>query len=275
MPDNTEPQTRPATWTVLQQRAPRVLLTALVAIAGGLAFNLLGIPAAWLSGPAAGVAIAVLAGLKADVPANLRIVALFVLGAMMGASVTPDTLAQLARTPLTVAGLVLSLSAVMGGIALYLRFVHRFDMLTAQLAAAPGASMYVLALAIEARADVKKVAIIQMLRLVALIILLPSVFAMFGFVGSVSASPVALRPVDWTELAILAVVAVAVGVAFEWWRVPTGVMFGAMVAGGYCSGRGRSRPVCRTGSCCRASSSSVPSLAAIFRASQCRNWRGR
>lgn len=214
------------------------IATFVIAVAGALVFAAMKIPAAWLSGPATAVAIAVMAGFRTEIPSALRALSLIFLGAIMGASVTPDTLGQLSQSPLTVAGLFLCLAAVMISIACYLRFVHRFSWLDAQLSGAPGASFYVLALATETGADVRKVAIIQMIRLVALIIILPSIFAALGYVGDVAASPVAMRPVHWPDAALLAVTALVFSLLFERLRVPTGMMFGAMVAGGILFGTG-------------------------------------
>ena len=220
------------------RKALAALITLSIAVAGGLFFTALKIPAAWLSGPATAVAIAVMMGLKTEIPGALRALALVFLGAIMGASVTPDTLSQLSHSPLTVAGLFVCLAAVMISISCYLRYVHGFNWLDAQLSGAPGASFYVLALAQETGADVRRVAIIQMIRLVALIIILPSVFAALGYVGDVSASPVATRPVNWPDTLVLAVAAIAASILFERLRVPTGMMFGAMVAGGLLFGTG-------------------------------------
>jgi len=219
-------------------RLVTVVLTFAIAGVGGLVFSTIGVPAAWLSGPAAAVAIAVMAGFKAHISSWIRSLSLLFLGATMGASVTPDTIGQLAHTPLTVAGLLVCLIAVMGSVTLYLRWVHGFNWLDAQLAAAPGASLYVLALAQETGADVRRVSVIQIIRVVALIILLPSIFALMGFAGDVSASPVAMRPVDWHEVAILAAAAITFGYLFEYLKVPTGTMFGAMLAGGVLFGTG-------------------------------------
>jgi membrane AbrB-like protein len=83
----------------------------------------------------------------------------------------------------------------------------------------------------EAGADVRRVAIIQMIRLVALLVFLPSVFAFFGYVGDVADSPVAQRELIPSDVAILIVCAVAGAVLLEWLRMPAGVMFGSMIAG--------------------------------------------
>ena len=213
------------------ERAPRVVLTLLIAGLGGLLFQILGVPAPWLSGPATLVAILVVTGFRIDIPTFLRHAALMFLGVLMGSSVTPETFGQLARSPLTVAGLLICIVVIIAAIQAYLRLVHRYDPVTAQLSAVPGALPFVLAMAEESGADVRRVAIIQMIRLVALLVFLPSVFALFGYVGDVAESPVAKRPLIYWDVAVLVVAAVAGAVLLEWLRMPAGVMFGSMIAG--------------------------------------------
>ncbi len=215
----------------LAERAPRVVLTVAIAGLGGLLFQTLGLPAPWLSGPATLVAILVVTGFRIDIPAFLRHAALMFLGVLMGSSVTPDTLGQLARSPLTLAGLLICVVVIIAAVQAYLRLVHRYDAVTAQLSAVPGALPFALAMAEESGADVRRVAIIQMIRLVALLVFLPSVFALFGYVGDVADSPVATRSLIYWDVATLVVAAVAGALLLEWFRMPAGVMFGSMIAG--------------------------------------------
>ena len=224
----TQPQSKQTSWGA---RAPRVALTVMIAGLGGLLFQTFGVPAPWLSGPATAVAIAVVAGYRIDIPIAVRQLSLMFLGVLMGSSVTPDTLGQLARSPLTVAGLLVCIVVIIVSVQTYLRLVHRHDPVTAQLSAVPGALPFALAMAEEAGADVRRVAIIQMIRLVALLVFLPSFFALFGYVGDVADSPVAMRPLVLTDVAMLVVCAVAGGLLLEWVRMPAGVMFGSMIAG--------------------------------------------
>ena len=225
---NTRSQAAESSW---QARAPHIGLTIVIAMLGGLAFQKIGVPAPWLSGPATAVAITVIAGYRIDIPIVLRHLSLMFLGVLMGSSVTPDTLGQLARSPLTVAGLLVCIVVIIFCVQTYLRAVHGHDSVTAQLSAVPGALPFALAMAEEAGADVRRVAIIQMIRLVALLVFLPSVFAVFGYVGDVADSPVAKRELILTDVAILLVCAIAGGVLLEWLRMPAGVMFGSMIAG--------------------------------------------
>ena len=221
-----------------RNRAPAILATAMIAAAGGFAFQALSIPAPWLSGPATAVAVSVVAGFRIDIPHLLRHLSLLFLGILMGSSVSPETLAQLARSPLTVAGLLLCIVVIISSVQAYLRLVHRHDAVSAQLSAVPGALPFALALAEETGADVRRVAIIQMIRLVALIVFLPSVFAMFGFVGDVADSPVARRPLIVSDVALLAAAAFAGAMMLERLRMPAGVMFGSMLAAALLFGSG-------------------------------------
>ena len=62
----------------------RLLLTLAVGGMGGLAFFLIGLPAAWLSGPSVTVAAGVLSSMRLAIPNWLRHTAFILLGASMG-----------------------------------------------------------------------------------------------------------------------------------------------------------------------------------------------
>jgi membrane AbrB-like protein len=134
----------------------------LIGAAGGALFDLLGMPAPWISGAMLAVAGAALAGVRIGMTSWLRHLAFIGLGFSMGTSVTPDTLAKLALWPASL--LFLAASVVVTSIALsaYLRAVHRWDEATADFSTVPGAFSYLLAVAIRSHADVPRVAVRQL-----------------------------------------------------------------------------------------------------------------
>src|SRR5262249_59357673 len=76
--------------------------------------------------------------------------AIFVLiGASLGAVVTPETLHGMATYPLSIAVLILAMAVISVGGAGYLRLVHRWGTVDSYLAAAPGGLSPVLALGAE------------------------------------------------------------------------------------------------------------------------------
>lgn len=219
----------PMLWTLL--------LTLCVGAAGGAVFFLLGLPAAWLSGPAVSVAGASLAGFRLSVPNLARQAAFVFLGSTMGATMTPETLALMARWPVSLAGLAFCLLGIMVCCSAYLQHVHGYDRTTARLAAVPGALPYVLALAAESRGDQYRIAIIQIFRLAALLIFLPNVLSLFGYEAE-SLAPKTSTPVNLLEVALMLVGGVAGAVVFAWIKAPAASLFGSMVAAGllYASG---------------------------------------
>lgn len=215
----------------------RLLLTLTVGLAGGAAFFLIGLPAAWLSGPAVSVAGASLAGVRLSIPNSVRQAAYIFLGSTMGATMTPETLSLMARWPVSLAALALCVLGIMVCCSAYLQYVHGYDRTTARLAAVPGALPYVLALAAESRGDQYRIAIIQIFRLAALLIFLPGVLALFGY-ASESITPHATKPVRLTEVALMLVGGGIGAFVFARLRAPAASLFGSMIGAGilYASG---------------------------------------
>lgn len=215
----------------------RLALTLGLAAAGGAAFFLVGLPVPWLSGPAVSVAAGSIGGLPLGIPPWLRRATLVFLGATMGASVTPETLALMGRWPISLAGLAVCVWAIVLSVSFYLERVHRFDRATARLAAVPGALPYVLALTADSHADPRRVAIIQMSRLAMILVCLPSLLTVLGAHGTVAQPPRA-APVLLHEIALLLAAGAAGGLLFERLKLPAGTMFGAMIAGAVLYGSG-------------------------------------
>jgi membrane AbrB-like protein len=212
------------------------VLTLAIAAAGGVLFFGTGLPAPWLSGPAVFAGAAALCGVKVQVPAALRHTAMVALGAAMGATVTPETIGLMLHWPVSLAGLAVSVVSILLASSLYLERVHGYDRATARLAAVPGALPYVLALAAEMRCDRQRIAIVQMVRLTALVVLLPGVLSLMSLVPS--AQPAGRPPVDIAELATLAMAGLVGAWAFTRIRLPAAPLFGAMTAGACLYGGG-------------------------------------
>ena len=150
----------------------------LVGLAGGLAFERLGLPAPWISGSM--VAVAAVSALRPlpDLHPALRDLAMLLGGTTMGAAVTPETLRLLVTVPVSFLGLVASMAATMLLCSLWLRRALGWSRRDALLASAPGALSAVLAVAAERNADVTRIAVVQTLRLFVLVALLPGLVAL-------------------------------------------------------------------------------------------------
>src|SRR3954451_6780902 len=86
--------------------------TLLVAAAGGVTFTLLHIPAGLVSGSLLAVAIAALAGRPMRVPLPIARICFVLIGILLGAIVTPETLRSMAAWPLSVALLAVATTAM-------------------------------------------------------------------------------------------------------------------------------------------------------------------
>ncbi len=155
----------------------RVILTLILGTLGGLAFDLLGIPAAWLSGAMVVVAIATFANIPTAIPNRLRDAIFVVLGVSMGSGVRPDVVARVAEWPLTMAGLALVVIAVTGATFVFLNRIGGWNRDVAYFGAIPGALSFVIAMASDRSADLSKIAVSQSFRLFMLVAVLPSLIS--------------------------------------------------------------------------------------------------
>src|SRR6185369_12380464 len=159
----------------------RAAETLAIAAVGAVALNGAGFPAGLVTGSLLGVAAAALAGRPVTVPVPLSRVISVLVGISLGAVVSPETLKGLAAFPLGVAVLGVSTVCMIIGTSAYLRYVHGWDPLSALFGASPGALAQVMTLAVEYKADMRAIAIVQTMRVVALTVGIPTGLAWFGF----------------------------------------------------------------------------------------------
>jgi membrane AbrB-like protein len=213
--------------------------TLAIALAGGLAFTLLGLPAGLVSGSVLAVAAAALSGRPVRVPLGLAYFCYVIVGTLLGAVVTPETLRGVTTWPASIALLLLASIGMMGATTIYLRVVHRWDPLSALLAASPGAMAQVIALSTELGGDLRAIAIVQTVRVLLLVIGLPNGLALFGLV--VPAMPVPRGPAGFAvlgEMVLLVTVATTFAIGFQRFRFPGGLLFGAMAGSAILHGTG-------------------------------------
>jgi len=222
---------------------PRVLQetveTLALALAGGLAFTYFGLPAGLVSGSVVAVAAAALLGRPVKVPLPLARICYVIVGTLLGAVVTPETLRGVTTWPVSIAILMVCSIVMMLATMGYLRVVHRWDPLSALLGASPGAMAQVIALASELGGDLRAIAIVQTVRVLLIVIGLPNGLALFGLV--VPAMPVARGPSGEAvlgEMILLAAVSAVFAIAFLRLRFPGGLMFGAMAGSAILHGTG-------------------------------------
>jgi uncharacterized protein len=221
----------------------RILLetaeTLAFALAGGLTFIFLGLPAGLVSGSVLAVASAALLGRPMRLPLPLARVCYVVVGTLLGTVVTPETLRGVATWPASIVLLMLASLGMIAATMTYLRVVHRWDPVSALMGASPGSMAQVLALSSELGGDLRAVAIVQTVRVLLLVVGLPNALALFGLV--VPAVPVPRGPAGFSvlgEMILLLAVAVAFAVVFMRLRFPGGLLFGALAGSAILHGSG-------------------------------------
>jgi hypothetical protein len=213
--------------------------TLAIPLAGGVAFTFLDLPAGLVSGSVLAVAAAALLGRPVRLPLGLARVCYVVVGVLLGGVVTPETLRGVAAWPASIALLMLASLGMIVATTVYLRVVHRWDMFSALLGASPGAMGQVIALSTELGGNLRAIAIVQTVRVLLLVVGLPNGLALFGLVAP--AVPLPRGPADFAvlgEMIVLLAVATVCAAAFQRFRFPGGLLFGAMAGSGILHGTG-------------------------------------
>jgi hypothetical protein len=173
------------------------------------------------------------------VPVPLSRVISVLVGISLGAVVSPETLKGLVTFPLSVAVMVVSTLCMIAATTCYLRLVHGWDAQSALLGASPGALAQVMVLSAEYKADLRAIAIVQTVRVVALTVGIPSGLALFGLTASGGImARLGSGFASLIELVVLVVVSSASALAIWRLRLPGGLLFGAMLGSGVLHGGG-------------------------------------
>lgn len=146
-------------------------------------------PAGALLGATAAVAATALAGLGPVVPDLLRNLAFAIIGLSLGAGITSDILDDIARWPVSLLGLALTIVLTMAATGRLL--VRGFGIApdTAALSVSPGALSYAVVLATQGRGDLRSVVVLQSMRLLLVTLCLPPAIA--ALAGVASSGPIA------------------------------------------------------------------------------------
>jgi len=228
-----------ASWKINYRVLGRVAETMIVAIAGALLFTWIRFPAALICGSTLAVALAALAGRPVTVPAPLARFLFILIGITLGSVVTPETLHGVVDWPISIA--LISVSAICMTFATmsYLRYVHRWDPLSALYGGSPGGQAQVMMMATQYGADVPGIAIVQSVRVVFLAVGVPGALALFGLAGSpvpgLGIPDFAASPL---QVVVLVVASTVSGLLFQRLRIPGNLVLGAMLASGILHGGG-------------------------------------
>ncbi|WP_235040011.1 AbrB family transcriptional regulator [Vreelandella profundi] len=159
-----------------------------VGAVGGIAFQLTGLPLAWMLGPLIANLLVSSQGVKVAVPEPIRNVFLAIMGMVLGSQVTPQLAHRVGDWPVSAGLLLLGVAASTAVAAAWYRRCG-FDPVSAWFGAAPGAMTAMILLGEKCGGDPQRIAVAQSLRIILVILFLPPLFWASGD-GSESVGPV-------------------------------------------------------------------------------------
>ena len=155
-------------------------VTLAIGLFGALVAAFAGLPAPPLLGATLAVSFATLLRLTADIPSFVRNFAFTIIGCSLGSSITPETMANASKWPISLFILAITVVCIILVCSKVLVRYFKQSYPTGIMATSPGALAYVLALVSEGYGDIRSVAVIQSIRLVALIAMIPLLLTALG-----------------------------------------------------------------------------------------------
>ena len=202
-------------------------MTVAAAVAGGALFAWLRLPVPWLAGAMIFVAGLAMADAPVRMPTQLRDFGMLVASVSLGSTVSPEALQTIARYPYSLIGLGISIVATVTASRLILERIYGWDTPTAFLSSVPGALSMVMALAADSSGDVRRIAIVQAVRLFALVAVMP-----LAINATAVAMPVAVHSIVTPgNMALTFLAALATAALFGRFGVANPMFLAGMIAG--------------------------------------------
>jgi len=213
---------------------PKQYLMLLAAGLGGAAGWWLNIPAPWLCGAMAATILIAITGKGAPLVRPINDLAMLSSGLTLGSAVTPETLRTFVTVPFSILGLFLTSLIVMIVTSSVLIRYSGWERRDAVLAATPGALSSVMAVAVEEGANIPRIAIVQLFRLVMLVAVLPSVMVLAGM--SMTLPTATQTPITLFNLSVILVIGLGSGMALKALKMSAPFILGPMLSIGLLRG---------------------------------------
>lgn len=207
----------------------RLLVAGACGVVASLALEQIDFPAAWLTGGLIGASVAVMCGIRFELPSFTVNISYITLGALFGSTIRPSLIEQALMWAGSLLLSCLSLVLIMYVSTWYMRRFEGWDTATSFLGTAPGALPAVVALASEFDVDQKKIVLSQTVRLFSFMLFVPLIFS-----SSVSSSlPIEAEGVlDLKNFVLVFAVATFGGLVLRALKLPGSLIVGALIATG-------------------------------------------
>jgi len=211
--------------------AGRVARTLLVGGTGGAVFFAFNLPLAWMLGAMVFTTVASLSGAPMKLQPTLRGAFITIIGVFLGSAFTPEILDQVARWPVSMAGLVLYVLVVTGVLYAYFRRVQGFDPVTAYFSATPGGLSEMVIAGGAMGGDDRRIALVHAARVLLVVMVIPFGFRYVeGEAAATAGKGLALADAELAELGVLLACAVVGPFLGRLLRLPAYRMVGPMLA---------------------------------------------
>lgn len=200
--------------------------TFLLAVAGALIFQFLGLPLPFLLGPLFICLAAALAGIPMRGAGILGMTMRTILGVAVGATITPDIIGRIPDIGLSIALIPLSVVLVGGSGYFILRKLFKFDPATSYYSSMPGGLQDMLLFGEAAGGNIRTVSLIQATRVLIIVSSAPVILSLFWGLDSSGqiGQPAKDVPIDEMLLMVVA--------AFAGWGIAHKIrLFGASILG--------------------------------------------
>ena len=224
------PDTAPFTW---QDTFKPILLTLLFGYLGAVIAPWLHLPVPALLGSGILVAVIAFSPLKLGMPVLMRNIGFTILGCSMGSSITPEMLALIGRWPLSLVILAVTVVAMMAVSTWVLARFFGHSRMTGLLASTPGALSMVLALSSSGHGNLRAVIVLQSLRLLVIMAVLPVIIGWSGMQGSSVAPNSTFDHLPWHSVPALLFTAFAIALMLDQVKLPAAyVLTGLLLSAG-------------------------------------------
>lgn len=211
-------------WTQFQP----VFTALLIGIAGAATAWWFGVPAPFLTGPAAFVSVAGVLGANCQIPNKLRDACFIVIGLALGSSVTPEILTAATAWPISLIGMCISVGLVMIAGGFLLQHGFGMDRKTALLASSPGHLSYVISFSADVGAGTALISVVQSIRVLFLTLAVPVAVALLTDADMGMRAPIG-EVLRLTHLAALTALSAVFGVVLLKAKVPAAFLISGMI----------------------------------------------
>jgi len=160
-------------WTIY------MLASLALGAVGGVIFNWLTMPLAWMIGAMVFSTVAALAGAPVRGSQRIRTIFVPVLGIMLGSSFTPETLGQVSSWVPSVISMLIFVVVVIAVVSFYLHKVMGFGPVSAYFSATPGGLATMAVIGAEMGGDDRRIGLTQSIRIMLTVLIIPFYFRIF------------------------------------------------------------------------------------------------